>query len=152
MSNFLSQKRRRAEQALARITRMLADIASVDRALREYQEALASALGKSVEGMEDVHAILLHVCHAYAVTPGAIMSRVRTENLVEPRQMAMALAHVLTPHSFSKLGAFFQRDHGTIIHAVNVHGGRLDTDRAYHRRFDEFVAALSPATGERRSA
>jgi chromosomal replication initiation ATPase DnaA len=152
MATHLQQKRRAAELALDRVTRMRNAIAQADRALAEYQAALDAHLGRCVEGMEDVHTILLQVCHAYAITPAAILSRVRTADLAEARHMAMALAHVLTPHRWDKIGRFFQRGHGTVQHAIEAHGRRLDTDRAYSKRFEGLLAACQQPTEARKSA
>ena len=58
------------------------------------------------------------VCEHYTVTAQAIDSRRRVKQIVLPRQMAMALAHQLTPLSLASIGeSFGGRDHSTVLYA-----------------------------------
>lgn len=59
------------------------------------------------------------VCKYFGLQMTDLLSPRRTANLVRPRQMALYLAKVLTPHSLPQLGRRFGgRDHTTVLHAV----------------------------------
>lgn len=140
MSTRLVQRRRAAELALARLERFEAAIVKAQAAVRDYAAELSASMTQCVEGMEDVSLILRHVCAGYGVSPAGVLSHVRTAQLVEPRHMVIAIAVVLTEHSRVELGRYLRRDHSALSHALAAHGRRLDTDRAYHARFDRYVS------------
>ena len=48
-----------------------------------------------------------------------ISSRRGNRSVTRPRQIAMYLAHALTPRSYPDLGRRFRRDHTTIMHGVS---------------------------------
>lgn len=57
------------------------------------------------------------VCHYYDVSILDLLSGCRTTSISFPRQVAMHLCRVLTPHSFAEIGRRFGgRDHTTVIH------------------------------------
>lgn len=59
------------------------------------------------------------VCRKYGVTLNDMKSERRTQNIVEPRQVAMYLCKELTGRSYPEIGRRFGgRDHTTAIHAV----------------------------------
>jgi len=62
--------------------------------------------------------IIWEVCQAWQVRPIDLLSKRRTDKIVLPRQVAMALTCRLTLHSLPQIGRFFGgRDHTTVLHA-----------------------------------
>ena len=58
-----------------------------------------------------------------------LLSKKRTRSIARPRQIAMALAKVLTNHSLPEIGeAFGGRDHTTVLHACRKVAELLETD------------------------
>lgn len=58
------------------------------------------------------------VAKFYNITARDLCSARRTENIVRPRQIAMAIAKEVTSHSYPEIGeAFGGKDHTTVIHA-----------------------------------
>lgn len=60
------------------------------------------------------------VAEHFGITRVELVSRRRTKNVAEPRQIAMYLAKDLTRQSLPQIGRKFGwRDHTTVLHAVN---------------------------------
>jgi chromosomal replication initiator protein len=49
----------------------------------------------------------------------------RNKKFVRARQHAMWLCHQKTRFSTLRLGKFFQRDHTTVLHAIQAHEARM---------------------------
>lgn len=65
----------------------------------------------------------------YGVTPLDMISARRTADLVRPRQVAIYLCRALTTHSLPRIGmAFGNRDHTTMLNALNRIGAALEDD------------------------
>lgn len=59
-----------------------------------------------------------------------ILSMRRTANVVRPRQIAMYMSRVLTPHTLPEIGRRFGgRDHTTVLHAVRKIAKLVEVDR-----------------------
>lgn len=68
------------------------------------------------------------------ITAERFLARRGAREIVEARQMAMFLIRRRTQLSFESIGEIFQRDHGTVIHAVKAVQDRIDTDPYVHDR------------------
>ena len=104
------------ESALARVHMQAhcsgapADLACAEEALRDFLPRRSRRLS-----LERIRAL---VCEHYTVTAENLDSRRRVKQIVLPRQMAMALAHQLTPLSLASIGeSFGGRDHSTVLYA-----------------------------------
>ncbi len=72
--------------------------------------------------------ILQRTCEHFGVKIEDIRGKGRRQELVVPRQVAMYLIRELTTHSFPEIGAYFSnRDHSTVMYAVNKVQGQLDS-------------------------
>jgi chromosomal replication initiator protein len=86
-------------------------------------EAVSTALRElslNAEKRLTVDDIQKAVAGHYGVTPADICSKRRTQSVVRPRHVAMYLAKTMTTRSLPDIGRRFgNRDHSTVIHAVN---------------------------------
>jgi hypothetical protein len=58
------------------------------------------------------------VCRHYGISVLDLISHRRTSDISHPRQVAMYLSRMLSPHSYAQIGRRFgARDHTTVIHA-----------------------------------
>lgn len=90
-------------------------------------------------GFPTIASIIAVVCAKYGVTRTDILSHRRTRNVVVPRQIAIVLAKRLTLRSLPELGRRFgNRDHTTILHAIN----KISRMRADDPAFDAELQAL----------
>lgn len=79
--------------------------------------------------------------YGYSVTE--LLSRRRTKNLVQARQIAMFIAKTVTGRSMPVIGRLFDnRDHTTIIHAVRKIEVQCRRDREFSAQVDELLASL----------
>ncbi len=73
-----------------------------------------------------------------------LLGKKRTRVVVRPRQMAMALAKELTPHSLPEIGqAFGGRDHTTVLHACKQIRDLVETDARMRDDWEKLVRLLS---------
>jgi chromosomal replication initiator protein len=56
----------------------------------------------------------------YNVSVDALTSRSRKKTITFPRQVAMYLTRKYTDHSLADIGAFYNRDHSTVLYAIKV--------------------------------
>lgn len=89
------------------------------------------------------------VCDVCDVTQNQLFSPQRTKNAVMARSLAMYLMRDLLNVSSPFIANFFNRDHSTVLSAVNRAQKNLETSenyRALHRRCLEKIADLNGAT------
>jgi chromosomal replication initiator protein len=56
------------------------------------------------------------VCSRFGLTPEVLRGPRRERGIARPRQIVMFLAREMTPLSYPRIGAHFNRDHTTILH------------------------------------
>jgi chromosomal replication initiator protein len=76
------------------------------------------------------------VASHFKVTRTDILSSRRTAAMVHPRQIAMYLSKLLTPHSFPEIGRRFGRDHTTVLHAIQKIQGLIVADGTFSEEID----------------
>jgi chromosomal replication initiator protein len=81
-------------------------------------------------GKPTVERIVAHVSGYYRVEPRQLQSPRRQRRLLRPRQVGMYLARQLTPLTLQQIGAYFGRDHTTVLHACKKVAAALKTDPA----------------------
>jgi chromosomal replication initiator protein len=74
------------------------------------------------------------VAREFGITLASLRSSGRSQALVLPRQCAMWLCRKLCRASYPELGAFFDRQHSSVIHAVRKLESRLDKEPALRQR------------------
>ena len=85
-----------------------------------------------------------YVCaKRYGLTIDMLISPSRKRALTRSRQIAMYLASVMTSASLSTLGRRFQRDHTTILHAVNKIARLIGTDASLATEIEDIKRELS---------
>ncbi|MBR1400059.1 MAG: chromosomal replication initiator protein DnaA [Prevotella sp.] len=98
---------------------------------------LAERVIKRAVKMDDhpltVDDIIETVCHHFNVSPSAISSSSRKQDLVIARQVSMYLAQKYTKMPASRIGKLVGgRDHSTVIHSCSKVEQRLKIDRQFH--------------------
>jgi chromosomal replication initiator protein len=110
---------RELEGALKRVS------ASAQFTGREITLELAKETLKDLIALQDklitIENIQKTVADYYKVKVSDLLSKRRNRSVTRPRQIAMALAKLLTNHSLPEIGdAFGGRDHTTVLHACRV--------------------------------
>jgi chromosomal replication initiator protein len=62
--------------------------------------------------------ILDEVAYQCAVTRSDLLGKRRTKRISEARQLAMSLCRSLTKLSLQQIGSIFNRDHSTVLRAI----------------------------------
>lgn len=108
------------------------------------------ALGAAVDARAEIKMsdILKLTAKDFGVTEADMLSARRTWNVVRPRQIAMYLCRNLTPRSYTEIGLFFRdRDHTTIMHAVNKVIQLMDQDRQLSQKIGLLADSLTKGEG-----
>lgn len=74
----------------------------------------------------------------FGIEPAAILSKRRTADLVQARHAAIWLAHKVTGQSSEQIGRRFDRDHSSILHAIQ----HADEMRAEDGDFEALTTTL----------
>lgn len=72
--------------------------------------------------------VLAAVAERYGLSTETLHGSGRARDVVLPRQIAMYLIRELTSHSLPEIGAFFGRDHSTVMHAISKINESLEKD------------------------
>jgi chromosomal replication initiator protein len=71
------------------------------------------------------------ICHDFRLGSDKLQSRSREQRIAFARQVAIFLCRKITGAPFEAIGAHFQRDHSTVIHAYRVIEQRARRDAAF---------------------
>ncbi len=90
-----------------------------------------------------IDTIIRKVAKSFKIPEAAIVSKKKTQDLVNARSAAMYLSRKLTNASLKQIGSEFSgRDHSTVIHAVNQVSDRIKTDQEYKSQIDDIINSL----------
>lgn len=89
-----------------------------------------------------VDEIMKTVATHYNVKIEDILSSVRTQTLVTPRQVAMFLACKLTTKSYPDIGLSFKKTHATVYHGAQTIQKRLDVELNLKKSVEEITSKL----------
>jgi hypothetical protein len=96
-----------------------------------------------IPGLSKIPAIQVTVANNFNLTVGEMMLRRRALYIIRPRQIAMYLSRLLTPHSLPEIGQMFGgRDHGTVIHAVRKIEAIIAADAAFAEEIETLKGML----------
>ncbi len=89
-----------------------------------------------------VDEIMKTVAVHYGVKIEDILSSVRTQTLVTPRQVAMFLSCKLTTKSLPSIGSSFNKKHATVYHGAQTIQKRLDVEADLRKSVEEIMSKL----------
>ncbi len=133
------------------------NVRSLEGALRQvyarsnlFNDPITSELAESVlrdlvptsEAQISVDLILQETANVSGYTVEQLISASRKRALVEYRKIAMHLSRDMTNHSLAELGAYFDRDHTTVLHAVNTSQDRLGERADFYDRYCKVQKAI----------
>jgi chromosomal replication initiator protein len=93
----------------------------------------------SLEMQDILDTVALH----YSIPTENLKSAGRAKEVVMPRQVAMFMIRELTNHSLPEIGAFFARDHSTILYAIQKITEQAEQDNDLQANIREIRAKLS---------
>ena len=87
------------------------------------------------------------VCDYFDMPDDSLKSKTRKREVVQARQIAMFFAKDMTKSSLKTIGTFFgNRDHSTVIHAVQTVNDLMDTDRKFKNYMEEIARKIKMNT------
>lgn len=108
----------------------------------EVEQALAES-GQPTSPGRDVSAIVKRVAAAFGVTEKELLGTSRLRGVLRSRQVAMYLARELTGLSLPRIGAAFDRNHTTVLHACRKVDEELTQDAALAKQVRELRTTLA---------
>ncbi|MFH1572264.1 MAG: helix-turn-helix domain-containing protein, partial [Gemmatimonadota bacterium] len=132
LGNYVSTNIRELEGALNHIMAYCAVNQvelNVEAARKIVQQRLpAESSHLSIESIQRI------VAHHFDLTPELLIGKTRKQEVASPRQIAMFLAKRLTNSPLKVIGLHFgNRDHSTVIHAIQVVTKKCAADPSFAR-------------------
>ena len=94
-------------------------------------------------GLSKIPFIQATVAKHFNLTVVEMISKRRARSVILPRQIAMYLASIVTPHSSGYIGVRFGRDHSTVLHAVEKIGKLIETDASLAEQIETLKGMLA---------
>ena len=90
-----------------------------------------------------IESIQRHIANHFDLTLDTLISKSRKQEVAFARQIAMFLSKRLTPHPLKMIGLHFgNRDHSTVVHAVQTVEKKCKNDSSFARMIDEFTETI----------
>ena len=117
VSEMLCDNVRQIEGGLRKI-RAYHDLSGMALTLDNIARTIADVQTARISTTVTPEVVMRYVCRYYGIEETQLKSSLRSKNISEPRQVAMYLIRTLTGMSFPEIGKLFDRDHGTVHHAI----------------------------------
>jgi chromosomal replication initiator protein len=126
------------------LLKVLAVASLLDRpvTLEDTQEALKDYTQAGAPFRITLERVMQAVCEHFGVSLDEVQSRIRSKNLVVPRQIAMYICREMTDHSLPDIGRYFKRDHSTVIHGHGKVRDLLDEDPVFAKMIEELMERI----------
>lgn len=108
----------------------------------ETTKEILSDILQVYEKQISIQDILAQTADYYNLKLSDLKSTRRDRKIVRPRQLAMHLAKTLTPLSLPDIGAYFDRDHTTIMHAIKTIDNFLTRDAQLKKDMENIIIRL----------
>lgn len=142
LASRITRNVRRLEGALIKVgtfSRLIREEVTIRRA----EELVQDILHEEVQNQITIERIQRRVVDMFDLRMSDMQNRKRPSHIAFPRQIAMYLSRLLTPHPLKEIGeAFGGRDHGTVIHAVKTVENMMEQDQKVRRNIDYLVRQL----------
>ena len=90
-----------------------------------------------------IESIQKHVANHFDLTLDTLISKSRKQEVAVARQIAMFLSKRLTPYPLKMIGLHFgNRDHSTVVHAVQTVEKKCKNDSSFAQMIDQFTETI----------
>jgi chromosomal replication initiator protein len=133
---------RALESALTRLN-MVSSISNEPITINHAKQHLKDLFDEEVTKKIGISDIILKVCEKYDISPDDLKSKSRHSRVVLPRFIAMYITRNLTELTTLEIGKEFgDRDHSTVINAINNIEKSMKNDDQLHEQINEIIAEL----------
>lgn len=94
--------------------------------------------------IDPVRIIAGEVARLHGVPLGEILSRTQSRTVWKPRREGMYLAKSITDFTFRRIGESFDRDHATVLVAIDKVEADIAEDPRYGRVLDDMAESIKP--------
>ena len=110
----------------------------------EYLDVARQALSikEKKKKVVTIDLIMDMVTSTYELEKGDLISKNRKKNIAMSRHIAMYLSRKLTDLSLVKIGERFERDHSTVMNAIDNVKLKLDEDPAFKKELNELIIKI----------
>jgi chromosomal replication initiator protein len=133
---------RSLESALTRLT-MNVSAFPEELTVQRAEELLRDRFDQEKTRAVTIDAIQRRVSEHFDISRADLMSKKRPRNIATPRMVAMYLARRLTGQSLPAIGDAFNRNHATVIHAVNQVEQLMSADDGMRNSVELLVRQLN---------
>jgi hypothetical protein len=92
--------------------------------------------------------ILNAVANQHFVTLEEIISKSRKREIVDARMQAMVIFYGYLFYSLKRIGLLFNRDHSTVLHAINTTNDLIRINNIYAKQFHKCVQSVKKVVPE----
>lgn len=124
-----------------------ASLQDIDRIDLPHAKQILKDMIKENKIHISIETIQNHVAEYFGLDPNKLREKVRKQEIVEARQIAMFLAKQLTKSSLKTIGLHFGgRDHSTVIHAITSVEDRVKTQQKFARQLTDIQNRIELAS------
>ncbi len=138
---------RRLEGAIMRLA-SYSTLSGEPLTLEAASRHVADLLQDETKTMVTIEGVQREVSNTFDIRVADMTSKRRPASIAFPRQIAMFLCRSMTKASLKEIGEAFNRDHGTVIHAVKRVTRELEKDESLQARIDLIENRLREAHRE----
>lgn len=132
---------KRDQQILSEITTLKERISNLNKLL-ELRTVANRLEAEVMHGTGSKHAVAVItevICRRFNLDLTRLTSPGREQSVVLPRQIAFYLIRSMTGTPFERIGEYFGRDHGTIMHACHSVNDRMQTQPEFMERVKDLM-------------
>lgn len=93
---------------------------------------------------EELERIASIVSESYGIPIEVLKSRTRRREVLIPRQVIMDYAYKTEELTQKYIGNYFNRDHSTVINAIQQVSDLYETNKTFKRNYDQLGAIIYP--------
>ncbi len=129
------------------LTRLVAFANLVHKPISEEmcEEALKDVFDRKKTKKITAELVMKVVSDYYGLTIGDLTGKVRRKEIARPRQIAMYITRTMTNMSLPQIGAFFGRDHTTVIHSCREVANDMQATPSFRTVVDEIQKKVQDA-------
>lgn len=88
------------------------------------------------------------ICDFYSIYPKKVFTINRKREIVKCRQLSMYIGRCLTNLSLPEIGAFFNKDHTTVIHSIKAVEKDMETNKKFKHEVNMLLFKIQKAISE----
>ena len=139
MADKLKNNIRQLEGAIIKINAM-ALVQEVTPTMAMARDVVKEVLDENIPSPVTIEKVINEVASTYGLTNAEIRSKKRSANISTARQIAIYIVHKITKLSYVEIGKEFgDRDHSTIVYAINKVKEIVQKDKAYRNTIEDLI-------------